>query len=580
MRLLRRIRTLRANRLLPRWYGPFRWTVTIAVLVSLVTIILESGFRLALPAALRSLIHVLDYAILVLFAADVAVGYVYAPSRWKHFKKRWLDFAIIVPVVISLLTAGSGLAFIVIRQVVIVGQAFTRTRRFAGLLERFRLQPVAMMALSFVGLIVAGTLLLAFPAATGDGHGTPLLDALFTATSATCVTGLIVRDTPVFFSRFGQLVILGLIQLGGLGIMTFSASLAAIFGRRLGAARRRVVADLIEESRNIDIGRTLRYIVLFTFTAEALGTLFLFLRWLPEYPNPWYALYVAAFHSVSAFCNAGFSLFPDSLVHYAADPAVNLVIIGLIISGGLGFVVVHEMLNRETVRRGPVFSFRKLTVHSRMVLWTSGLLTLAGTVLFFFFEYDGVLTELPIPAKLVASLFQAVTPRTAGFNTVSMAGLKPITLLMFLALMFIGASPGSTGGGVKTSTFAVLFLAVRSRIRGRQDVEVHGRVVPKDIVYRATAIAVTSAAIVAGFFILLLATEAGAFQDILFETTSAFGTVGLSTGLTPLLSPLGRMLVVLLMYIGRLGPLTLALAMRARVSRLPIEYPSTDVMVG
>ncbi|UCG44490.1 MAG: Trk family potassium uptake protein [candidate division WOR-3 bacterium] len=436
------------------------------------------------------------------------------------------------------------------------------------------------MALSFVGLIAAGTLLLCFPAATGDGRGTPLLDALFTATSATCVTGLIVRDTPVFFSRFGQLVILGLIQLGGLGIMTFSASLAVVFGRRLGAARRRVVADLIEESRNIDIGQTLRYIVLFTLTAEALGTLLLFMRWLPEYPNPWYALYVAGFHSVSAFCNAGFSLFPDSLVHYAADPAVNLVVIGLIVSGGLGFVVVHEMLNRETVRRGPVFSFRRLTVHSRMVLWTTGLLTLAGTVLFFFFEYDGVLAALPVPAKLVASVFQAVTPRTAGFNTVSMAGLKPVTLLLFLALMFIGASPGSTGGGIKTSTFAVLFMAVRSRIRGRQDVEVHGRVVPKDVVYRATSIAVTSVAIVAGFFILLLATETGAFQDVLFETTSAFGTVGLSTGLTGQLSPVGRVLVTLLMYIGRLGPLTLALAMRARVSRLPIEYPSSEVMVG
>lgn len=580
MRFFRRIRVLRANRLLPRWYEPFRWTVTIAVLVSLATIVLETGFRLALPGWLRFIIHALDYVILALFAADVVVGYVYAPSRWHHFKRRWLDLAIIVPVVISLLTAHSGVAFVVVRQLVIVGQAFTRTRRFAGLLERVRLQPVAAMALSFVGLILAGTLLLSFPTATADGRGTPLLDALFTATSAVCVTGLIVQDTPVFFSRFGQFVILGLIQLGGLGIMTFSASLAAIFGRRLGAARRRVVADLIEESRNIDIARTLRYVVLFTFGAEALGTLLLFVRWLPDFPDPWQAFYLAGFHSVSAFCNAGFSLFSDSLSRYAGDPAVNLVVIGLIVGGGLGFVVVHEMLNRQTVRRGPLFSLRRLTAHSRMVLWTTGLLTLAGAVLFFFFEYDGALAGLSTPSKLVASVFQAVTPRTAGFNTVPMNGLRPVTLFAFLVLMFVGASPGSTGGGIKTSTLAVLFLAVRSRLRGRQEVEFHGRVVPRDVVYRASSIAVSSGAIVAAFFVLLLITEGAAFRDVLFETVSAFGTVGLSTGVTPDLSGLGRVLVVLLMYIGRLGPLTLALAMRARVSRLPISYPSTEIMVG
>ncbi len=579
-RLGRRIRVVRTNRRVPGWVEPFRWTVTVAVLVSLVTIVVESGYRLALPGFLHWGIRVLDYLILVLFGVDIVVGYVFAPSRWGHFKRRWLDLAVFVPTIVAFATTGSGMSLVVIRQVVVAGQAFTRTRRFAGLLERLKLQPVALMALSFIGMIAAGTLLLTFPAATADGRGASFMDALFTSTSAVCVTGLIVRDTPVFFSRFGQLVILGLIQLGGLGIMTFSASLAAILGRRFSAARRKVVSDLIEETRNVDIVRVLRYIVLLTLLAEGAGTLLLFARWLPDFPSALEALYCAGFHAVSAFCNAGFSLFSDSLVRYASDPAVNLVITGLVITGGLGFVVVHELLNRETARRGPLFSLRRLTAHSRIVLATSGILVLAGTLVFFFIEHDNALAGLPLHGKLIAALFQAVTPRTAGFNTVAMGGLRPVTVLLMVALMFIGASPGSTGGGIKTTTFAVLFLAIRSRVAGRREVEFRDRTVPRDVMYRATAIAVTSVGVVGLFFIVLLLSESAPFEELLFETTSAFGTVGLSTGVTPLLSLPGRLAVTLLMYVGRLGPLTLALAMRARQTRLPVKMPDADVMLG
>ena len=580
MRFFRRVRVIRTERKLPDWLERFRWTVTVAVLVSLATVVLESGYRLSPPAGLAVVIRVFDYLVLALFCTDVFLGYLFAPSRWQHFKRRWLDLAIFIPVIILLTSQQVGIGLIAVRQAVVVAQAFARSRRFAGVMEQLRLQPVQLLALSFLAVIAAGTMLLTFPAATSDGRGAGLLDALFTATSATCVTGLIVKDTPVYFSRFGQLVILALIQLGALGIMTFSASLAVVFGRRLGLAQRRNVSAMIEDAPDIDIVRTLRYILLLTLLAEVTGSVLLFVRWLPEFGSPLRALYVAVFHSVSAFCNAGFSVFSNSLQSYASDPAVCLTVIALVITGGLGFSVVHELLSRENVRHGPVYALRRLTVHARLVLWTSGILIIAGTIFFFFFEYDNSLARLPVGGKLLAALFQSVTPRTAGFNTVAISGLRPVTLFLWGMLMFVGASPGGTGGGIKTSTAAVLFLAVRDRVLGREDVEVGRRIIPKDIVYRASSIAAVSASIVVFFFAVLLMTQKAPFQEIMFETLSAFGTVGLSTGLTPELTGIGKIAIIALMYVGRLGPLTLALAMRTRRSTLPIAYPDARVMVG
>ncbi|MEO0085983.1 MAG: potassium transporter TrkG, partial [candidate division WOR-3 bacterium] len=343
---------------------------------------------------------------------------------------------------------------------------------------------------------------------------------------------------------------------------------------------RRTVSEMVEETRDMDIARAVRYILLFTLLAETAGTVVLFLRFLPEFPTVLSAFYHALFHSISAFCNAGFSLFSDSLVRYRADLVVNLSIIGLILLGGLGFTVVHEIVNRNTLRLGLRRALRDLTVHSRIVLTTSGLLIAIGAVFFFFFEFERTLAGMPLGTRLLASLFQAVTPRTAGFNTVPLTALHPVTLFIIVLLMFIGASPGGTGGGIKTSTFAVLLLAVRARLTGHDEIVAGRRFIPRDVVYRATAIAVTAAAAVSGVFVLLLATQTFRFQDLLFETVSAFGTVGLSTGLTPDLSGIGRMAIIILMYVGRLGPLTLTLAMGARQSHLPISYPKARVMVG
>lgn len=579
MPLPRRFSIIRSDRPLPAWLGRYQLAVTVIVAVSLLLVLLRSGYLLPVLVQASWLPRLLTVVASILVLTDIVLGFIHTPTFREYLRSRWFDLLLFLPILLQLLRGGPGLLVIAIRQLMVVVQVFSRSRRFAAVIEGLRRQPVQMLALSFLGLIAAGTLLLTLPIAAAAGRSPGLLDALFTATSAVCVTGLTVRDTATFFSPFGQLVILILIQLGGLGIMTFSASIVAAFGRRLGLGQRSTFTTMIEQTRNIDILRTLRYIFLLTVTAEATGAALLFLHWRARFPDAGTTLMEAVFHSVSAFCNAGFALFSDSLVRFRGDIITNLVIIGLIITGGLGFSVAHELLNRQTFRR-PIAVLRRLTVHARLVLATSALLILGGTIFFFFFEYDNALAPLPLGTKLLAALFQAVTPRTAGFHTVPFDNLRPVTLLAWVILMFIGASPGGTGGGIKTSTLAVLFLSIRSRIRGEEEIAVAGRSIPHDVVYRATAITAVSGLIVAGFFALLLVTEPAPFANILFETVSAFGTVGLSTGLTPALSPPGKLAVTALMYIGRIGPLTLTLAMSSRRAALPIRYPDARIMVG
>jgi len=583
-----RFRIVRTASTPPDWLLRFRLALTGLILAALVLIILKQGYRIGLLRSLNWLLVVLTYAIVAGTVADILLTMLFAPTFTDYIRSRWFDLALLVPIIAGLALGWSVLAVVVIRQVVVLGQAFTRSRRFGGVIGRIRRQPVRLMALSFVALIVTGTLFLTFPAATSDGRGAPPLDAVFTAASATCVTGLIVRDTAVYFSRFGQTVVLVLIQLGGLGIMTFYASIVVLLGRRLGPSGRQTMASMVEDSRDLDLAHTLRYILSFTLLAEAGGTLVLFLRWLPDFARPAEALYAATFHSISAFCNAGFSTFSDSLIRYQGDVIVNLTFIILIVGGGLGFSVVHEFFNRQNLRiwLGRVLHrttgaspFRPST-HALLVIRTSSVLLIVGMLLFFFLEYDNALARLPLSAKLIAAAFQSVTPRTAGFNTVPFGMLRPSTLVAVMLLMFIGASPGGTGGGIKTTSLALLWLTFRNLVAGRSKVEVGGRTIADDTVFRAGAIFSGAAAVVAVAFGLLLMSETLPFPDLLFETFSAFGTVGLSTGVTPRLSPVGKLAIIVLMYIGRLGPLTLALIVRSHQTRLRIQYPQARIMVG
>jgi trk system potassium uptake protein len=444
---------------------------------------------------------------------------------------------------------------------------------------RLQTHPTQLIAVSFLLTILIGTLLLTFPGATADGVGADVLTAFFTATSATCVTGLIVVDTPTHFSRFGQTVILLLIQIGGLGIMTLSASMSFILGRGLGATEKRVMENLLDESLNREIRRAVLYIVQMTFIVELIGGLLLFLRWRNTFDTGT-AIYMAVFHAVSAFCNAGFALFSDSLISYSGDIPVNLIVTTLIILGGIGFTAVFSVVNRETFRKGPRRVLSLLPVHTRLVGAVTVALILFGTLCLFFLEYDGSLLDLSVREKLLASYFQSVTLRTAGFNTIDIGGLKPATIFIMSMLMFIGASPGSTGGGIKTTTFGILALSVRAMLMGRNEVEAYGRTIPQNTVLKAIAIAFISLAILGGFLAMLLSVETIPFLPLMFEAVSAFGTVGLSTGITPNLTPMSKVLSCVLMFIGRLGPLTLAIAVGEKNIKGLYRYPDGKVMVG
>lgn len=432
--------------------------------------------------------------------------------------------------------------------------------------------PARLLALSFLGIIVLGTSLLMLPPATSDGRGADLLTALFTATSATCVTGLVVEDTGSYFSAFGQVVVLSLIQIGALGIMTFSSFVALALGRRLGIKSRAALQEVMDQPDPKSLIRLIKFVVKMTFLAEAMGAVLLALRWRAWYSWP-RAIYLGVFHSVSAFCNAGFSTFSDSLEGFGGDAYILGIMGLLIILGGLGFPVVMELKGRTGQRR-------PLSVHAKLVLIVTGVLLASGMGWFLLLEWGNTLKDMPLGKKVLSAWFQSVTARTAGFNTVDVGSLRGATLFLLMAWMFVGASPGGTGGGVKTTTLGILVLSARAALRGREEVEAFGRTISPRLVYRALAITIVGLGLLGSFAALLLATQEGSQVGLMFEAFSAFGTVGLSTGVTPHLTPLGRVLVVVLMFAGRLGPLTITLAIRERPYEGVRRLPSARVMTG
>lgn len=442
--------------------------------------------------------------------------------------------------------------------------------------------PVRLLVGSFLLLIAAGTLLLKLPAATPPGQPIGWIDALFTATSAACVTGLAVRDTGTAFAPFGQLVILGLIQLGGLGIMTFSLFVLALFRGRVSLAQRTILEQTVAGTAGHNLRSLLRLVIAFTFGVEGLGALLLFVRWAPEM-GPGRAAWEAAFHSISAFCNAGFSLWSDSLSSWRGDVWTVLVVSALIVLGGLGFFTVWEVRRSFTLRS-------RLSVHSRLALAVSAVLIVLGTIAFWLLETRRAFVGMPWHEQALAAYFQSVTTRTAGFNTVDVGLLSPGTLFLMILLMFAGGSPGSCAGGIKTTTLGVLAVATFTRLRGHGNVNVFNRTLVPQTVRNALSIALGGAFVVTtAVFLLVLFQAPGAstveeeravFLDYLFETVSALGTVGLSTGITGDLSPVSRLFISLLMFIGRLGPLTIASSLATGGTADDWHYPEEEVMVG
>lgn len=446
--------------------------------------------------------------------------------------------------------------------------------------------PVNLPLLSFALLIIIGTILLMLPAAVNGPLLSPV-DALFTATSATCVTGLVVVDTGSRLSLFGQWVVLVLIQCGGLGIMTFSTVLIMLMTGRFSFVQRSVIQDTFTHSPDTRLPSLVLHVVIFTLVLEAAGAALLFLRFSGMY-HPGRALYFAVFHAISAYCNAGFCLYSQSLMDFSSDPLVSLTVALLIICGGIGFLVMLE-LKRVLFRSHKARRARRLSVHSKLVLTLTALLLIAGTLGFLIIEWNHSMARLSLPAKVLAAFFQSVTARTAGFNTLNFGKMANVTLLFTILLMFIGAASGSTGGGIKVNTLGVLFALSRSRLRGEEATSIFRRTLTAETVGRAISVFVVAVIVIYAATMALTVSELGTtiheesrglFLELLFEVVSAFGTVGLSVGVTSKLSALGKLILVVVMFVGRLGPLSIAVALSVREPRSTIQYAEENVMIG
>ncbi len=443
--------------------------------------------------------------------------------------------------------------------------------------RKIRLSLQQSIALGFLMIILLGTALLMLPVSSRGGNGLGFADALFTATSATCVTGLVIFDTYSQFTQFGQMVILSLIQIGGLGFMSVSIFFLIIMGRKIGIKERSLLMESISTPQIGGAVRLVKHVLFITVLFELLGAFLLSLRFIPLMGTA-KGIYFGIFHAISAFCNAGFDLMGNlkpvgSLAPFAGDAVVNLTVVTLIVSGGIGFIVWDDL-----IKHGLRLHHYKL--HSKIVLSVSLALLVLSTALFYFLEKDHAFAALPAGERLLAALFQAVTPRTAGFSTVSTASLSEVGIVATMVLMFIGASPGSTGGGVKTSTFLVLLLSVISYVRNRNDLNIYGRRLEDSLVRRAfSAITVYLMLVVTGVLLILLSQNLP-FEKVLFEAFSAIGTVGLSLGVTRDLNTYSRYIIIVLMYIGRIGSLSLAMALAERKHQNVLRNIPEKISIG
>ncbi|HHY82397.1 MAG TPA: Trk family potassium uptake protein [Clostridiales bacterium] len=440
------------------------------------------------------------------------------------------------------------------------------------------MSPARVLALSFLLTIILGTALLLLPAASVQGQSMGFMDALFTATSAVCVTGLVVVDTGTQLSLLGQLVILFLVQTGGLGIMTMSTLVFMLLGKRITLRERLLIMEALNLHNLQGVVRLTRRILLITFLIEAAGAFLLALRFIPVFG--WgTGIYFSIFHSISAFCNAGFDLMGhySSLTGFTGDVIINFIILGLIVLGSLGFTVIMDL-----GRHG--FHIRKWTLHTKIVVFATAALALSGSIFFFLVEYNNpdTMGHLSLGNKILASLFLSAGSKTAGMNTISIGVLTNASKFLMMLLMFIGGSPSSMGGGIKTTTFSVILLMVWSVIKGKEDIVVFKKCIPISIALRALAIALISLLALSVVISVLSLLESAPFMDIMFQAASALGTVGLSVMDIAGMLNISKMILVLSMFMGRVGPLslTLAFAKKQSLSSNSIHYPEERIMVG
>ncbi|SCB74193.1 trk system potassium uptake protein TrkH [Fictibacillus enclensis] len=443
-------------------------------------------------------------------------------------------------------------------------------KRRAFLYEPIQLNPPQILALLFLVLVLAGALLLKLPIASEKGVS--WIDAFFTAVSAATVTGLVTVDPGSTFTLFGEIVILFLIQVGGLGIMSFAVLVVLMLGKRIGIKQRLIMQEALNQPSIGGVIRLVRNLLIFSLSIEAIAVILLSFRWVPDLG--WgKGIYYSIFHTIAAYNNAGFGLWPDNLVRYVGDPTVNLVITLLIITGGIGFTVLVDLWYSK--------KWKDLSLHSRIMIWSTLFVNVVSILVFYAFEYNNphTLGHLSLGEKIWAAYFQGISPRTAGFNTIDIAGMRQDSLLFMIMLMFIGAGSASTGGGIKLTTFIVIIFAVLTFLRGKNEVTVLKRTIRTGIILRALAIATISMLLVFTGVMLLAMTEKAPFLTILFEVVSAFGTVGLTMGFTFKLTLIGKIIIICVMFLGKIGPLTLAFSI-ARPDKSNIRYPDGDLFTG
>ncbi len=610
------------------------WLLHLFALVSLTALLLSyhfSGDQNFLAFSKILSVSAMSYFIAYLLMR--LIGHGFSP---RYIRSMLIDLFIVAALVF---THFRGLQFfslyLIGRQTYMIVKTFANISYNEKIYRKLSANPPIFFLLSFLVVILIGSFLLSLPWAVSEGHhsDTPYLDALFTATSATCVTGLIVQDTGSYFSSFGQIIILILIQVGGLGIMTISTTFAILLGEKLTQRSENVMKDVMGESNRLDMLALLKDILLVTMLFEMGGAVIYYFMFKghPMVPNS--VGYFAIFHSISAFCNAGFSLFSDSLMQFKSSLGVNLITMFLIIVGGIGFSVLVDLRRNVLMKYKPT----RLSLHTKLVLMMTLALILIGFVAFFLSEYNHTMRDFSFLERLLASLFQSVTTRTAGFNTIDNAQLSNSSVFVTNLLMFIGASPGSTGGGVKTTTFAVILLSVLAIIKGGEGVSIFKRRISDEMLKRVLALIATSIGFLSIMIYLLLIfettppekvvvsetretwqtsfplqmspladslsdstavsvpqtvvrnetvqkelewSEKKSFRKIVFEAFSAFGTVGLSMGITADLTYGGKIIIILLMYLGRVGPLTLIFALTQSKTKKTLAYTVEKISIG
>jgi trk system potassium uptake protein TrkH len=570
----------------------------VGVLAAASTFVMLYGFDK--PPLPEISLHGVEIILFCFFVTEKIIRYFNAVSKREFFRLYWFEIPLLGLMFVLFMGArnwSAGQAFEWIVQgisIYLVVQVIDKVCRSTVYLASTGRNPARSLITLFVVLILAGAGLLMLPRA--NKSDITLTDAIFTATSATCVTGLVVEDISGSFTLLGQIVVLSLIQLGGLGIVIFGAVLGLLLGQSMTMREQAAMQDLLSEQTLSRISKLIGFIIITTFLIEAIGAICLYPMWdyVPGTVAPEQRWYFSVFHSISAFCNAGFSLLSNSLVDYHGSVGVYMVFCPLIILGGLGFGVLYNLADvggrqfKHLFRKKGVYpdvfnlkTPRRLSLQTKVVLTTTTLLIAGGTLGLMLFEYSSPQTTRD--PRFLSALFQSITARTAGFNTIDVAGLSSSSKLVLILLMFIGGSPGSTAGGIKTVTFALVVMVIYATLRKRRDVEMFRRAVPLVVLGRAVTITLLYGTVLLAGILAMTITERGSrfdFEDIAFEVTSALGTVGLSTGITGNLSMAGKWILIGAMLVGRLGPLTLLTGLMFNIKPAKYDYPVEPLMVG